>query len=611
MAEPDIWYNPFKQLRTGRVAYVLFGYRVGEIVVKLKPVCDDATYKLKKTNPLKAKKNRKGQQFTGPIMLLSALDCKPAYAPPTPDKDYPENEVAASRSRFCTQMPGGDPHRKAHFVSFAKTFIRLHWTETLRSEDVPTLSKFLKELANYPGGRKSALLSLRTQIWRTENKGKRATTSSKGFIKDEFYMEYKAPRAINSYTDESKTILAPLCHAIDKKTFKSRFFVKGSNPKEWPRRLEEVFGGSPVLGTDFTSFESHHFGAFSEAVTYWILHMCRTIPHCKPLKDLVCLMMNMRNKCSFKHTTVEVDQRLMSGALWTSSANGMLNLLINAYLAADATGRRDVVDMAGWANTQLRAVFEGDDGLAADIGQSEMTINELGLRLKFEKQANYAEAGFCGIVCERGRDGVLKDPTDVLSKFFWLPARYHSWPERSKKCLMRAKALSYKYTFGNTPIVGAMCDWVLRQTANHVANYQAVQDGYHNTVCSKTLDNIWRTRTEVSVESRVLVEKRFGIPHQAQRILEQIFENSRQDHCYIPTDFAGTLAMARNREIYCLPLGQEFKPPTAQGEALEQLLECNPLRESCQPSPLQRVKYPNTVLEPFFKWCSDSPWSYC
>lgn len=611
MAEPNYWDDPFKQLRTGKVAYVLFGYRVGEVVLKLKPVCFDATYKLKRANPLRAKNKRKGQQFTGPIMLLSASDCKPAYAPPTPDKDYAQNEIAASRSRFCTEMPAGNPLRRAHFVLFAKTFIRLHWTETLRSDDVPTLSKFLKELANYPGGRKSALLALRTQIWRTENKGKRATTSSKGFIKDEFYKEYKAPRAINSYTDESKTILAPLCHAIDKKTFKSRFFVKGSNPREWPRKLEEVFGGSPVVGTDFTSFESHHFGEFSEVITFWILHMCRTIPHCKPLKDLVCVMMNMRNKCSFKHTTVEVDQRLMSGALWTSSANGMLNLMINAYLAADATGRRDAVDMASWANSHLRAVFEGDDGLAVDLGQSTQTIDELGLRLKFEKQANYAEAGFCGIVCQRGRDGVLKDPTDVLSKFFWMPSRYHTWSEKRQKCLMRAKALSYKYTFGNTPIVGAMCDWVLRQTANHVANYQAVQDGYHTIADQKAFDNAWRERTVVSIESRVLVETRFGIPHQAQRILEQIFEQSRQDLCYIPTEFVGTTHMARNREIYCLPVGQELKPPQPQGEALVQLIECHPFKENVLPSALKHVIYPNTVLEPFFRWSHDSAWSYC
>ena len=62
--------------------------------------------------------------------------------------------------------------------------------------------------------------------------------------------------------------------------------------------------------------------------------MVRCLPGAKVLKDLVCYLMGARNECSFKHVHASVDERLMSGALWTSSANGMLNLLLSSYISA-------------------------------------------------------------------------------------------------------------------------------------------------------------------------------------------------------------------------------------------------------------------------------------
>lgn len=567
----------FKLIRAiPHLTWCVLGYRVGDVKIKLKKPCADVEYYLK--TKYKHTRERKPMLVCGPMMAFDERDLKPCLALPIPDNNFCFNEVAATISRFATEMPDPKPDRAMHFYSYAKSFIMKNWNETVLDEDIPSLATFLREMANYSGSRVKNLLKLRSTLMRTCNSGNRKTTKCKGFIKHETYPEYKAPRAINSYTDESKTLLAPLCHAIDKKTFKSKFFVKGSNPKTWPERLENLFGGEPVVGTDFTAFESHHRGVFAKAVRFWMLHMVRKVSGNKPLKDLIALMTSMRNECAFKHTIVEVDERLMSGAMWTSSANGVLNLLINSYLAADAVGLVNPDEMADWSVRDFKAVFEGDDGLAMEYGQKDSTIEELGLVLKLERQMNYSRAGFCGIVCERGRPDVLKDPRDVVAKFFWLPPKYGTWRRSKQMGLLRAKALSYKYTFGNSPIIGEMCDWVLRETSGHCENWDAVHDGYHMQLDASQMLEARKSNINVTWESRVLVEERFGISVQAQMLIESAFLNAKGKTCLLPAVLLENDILRLNKEKYCLESPSMYIETQPEGECLEQLIACYPLR---------------------------------
>lgn len=443
-------------------------------------------------------------------------------------------------------MPQGDLQEQIMFMKYAKAFIKKAWRpeDTVRTEDVVNFRTFLEKYSNYPGPRKRALLELRESLNICHTKGKKDVAACKGFIKFECYDEPKAPRAINSPSDESKTILAALCHAVDKKTFAKKWFVKGSNPKTWPTRLEDTFGGSPVVGTDFTSFEAHHAGFFASIVKFWWLHMVRQLPGAKALKDLVSYLLSARNECSFKHVHASVDERLMSGALWTSSANGMLNLLLCSYLSARAVNPLAGPDqLAAWAVTDFKGFCEGDDGICLDVGQDELLAQRLGLRLKWEHAPDYSKAGFCGIVCQRGKHGVLKDPISVIRKFFTLEAKTDQMRPTKQSGLMRAKALSYKYTFGNCPVIGHMCDWVLRITKGVTIDIKAVRDVYERDRILEALEaKAWREATVIDIESRELVESRFGMTIEQQVQLEKVFSECTTSECHF--DLSGFMKPA-------------------------------------------------------------------
>lgn len=591
---------------------MVFGYRIGEVPLKIKRPDASLGFYLKASSLIR-RKRRGPMLHTANFQIQDRQTGLPSFVPLIPDNDDPHNEVAAVISRFGTIMPDIDIVEQRKFEQYYKFFIQYNWTELVEPSEIPTLVKFLRDLANYPSTRSENLLKLRESLHITQNRGGRATCSSKGFIKHETYSEFKAPRAINSYTDESKTILAPLCHAIDKKTFKSKFFVKGTNPKTWPERLEGLFAGLPVVGTDFTAFESHHSGVYSRAIKFWMLHMIRKVPNNRPLKELISLMTSMRNRCALKHLKVEVDERLMSGALWTSSANGVLNLLLNSYLAADAAGLTDPQLMAQWAVTKFRGIFEGDDGLSVDYGQKDTTIARMGLILKLERQQDYSKAGFCGIVCERGKPDVLKDPIDVMTKFFWLPPKYHTWKETKKMGLMRAKALSYKHIFGNSPIIGELCDWILRETKDKRAIWDGVRDGYHSALSKEEARTAWKAEINVSVEARCLIESRFNVPHQFQLMYEDNFRRAVGPVCLQDSDPHTSKEKEMNRSLYFRRDAGSFHPPAATGATWDQLVDCFPYKRGnyCYFLMHENATYDhNYVLEPLLQANFDGPNTY-
>lgn len=460
-------------------------------------------------------------------MYICSEDQKPYLAPVCPDLNWPANELAGTTSRVGTKMDNFDKQTMRQFVEYAKLFILREWPDGVDPGSVPGFEKWINELTNYQGGRKRGLFHLRMSLETTNVSGRDNVVACKGFIKRENYPSYKAPRLINSPSDISKVLIGDLCHAIDKKTFSSKFFVKGSNPRTWPEKLESLFGGAAVCATDFTACESHHRGPISEVIKFWMMHMVRRIPHYKVAKDLIHYLVDCRNICVFPNSKVGIDQRLMSGAMWTSSANGMFNLLINSFLAAKAakpTG--DLPELVHWARHSMLAVFEGDDGLVRDYGQSEDLMKTLGLKLKLERFSDYGQAGFCGIVCQRGDKDVAKDPYEVLKSFFFLPPKYGALSEKKRLGLLRAKAMSYKYTFGGCPIIGAMCDWVLYETRSFSSNYDAVSDGWKRSLTHQE-ERECRVEVEPSLASRDTCEKKFSISLHVQRVLEDLFKGSR------------------------------------------------------------------------------------
>lgn len=419
------------------------------------------------------------------------------------------NAIGACIHRFGREMKPFDEDTQADFEGFSKHLIETILTPLTQRE----LYTFDEWLANtsYSGKRKDAL----RELWR-EPKFDSTVLESKAFGKWEVYDEMKQMRAINSPSDQSKAILGPLIYSSDKATFKAKYFVKGSDPRTWPQKLRAAFGGRPVVETDFSSFESHHRGCFARVVRHWLHHMTSGVATELQVQLIDELVLGV-NRSVFKNITASIPECLMSGAMWTSSANGILNLCIMGYLAARTrVPDGDHAELVEWFKSSFNGFVEGDDGICEDVGVEDDLILRLGVDLAFDRHDNFCQANFCGITCPFEDGAIICDPLKVLRKFFLVPVQYMRSSERTLKSLIRAKAMSYITLYRDCPIIGELAHRVLYLTRGYKAN-DALINKYSvmNVLCEDV-----HTPPNVAVSTRILMQEKFGISVERQLTIE-------------------------------------------------------------------------------------------
>lgn len=447
--------------------------------------------------------------------------------PRQPDPYSLDNVLAAVQCRVCTEMPDGRADVMRRFEEFAKAFIMDNY-HSLNPSQLPSFTDWL-------GGSKYNT-KIRSEF-RTLREGLQYCSRKLGvvkcFLKREVYDVYKPARAICSPSDLSKTILGPIFHAVDHVLFSSRYFIKGSDPKFWPRRLLQMFSTFPVFESDHTSMEAVHKKTFAKIFRFFVQHVLRGsgIGNCERrlIDKLIMGVHDMR----FKDVSVQCEQRLMSGSVWTSSQNGLINLLVLLYLYTETRyGALPPRDLARLAR-DAPVLVEGDDGLVSALpGLDEPNrLASLGVKLNMIPHHNFGDAKFCGITCDLSTLQVIKDPKKVLRNFFYLDAKYLKWRHAKLMGLLRAKALSYKYLFGNAPIIGPMMDWVLYETRNYTSCMQSEIDNswiynfVKEAVANQGFD--FRVKAHVDDAARQLVEEKYGISIFDQLRIEASFKGPR------------------------------------------------------------------------------------
>lgn len=441
----------------------------------------------------------------------------PRIGPIVPDPTDVRNQLAAIFHRFACEMPD-------HETPFANEF-REHVAAMLRhmrpvdDSDVLSLKAWLKRCP-YSRKRKLQLIDELDKLAQLTSK----QVGNSSFIKDESYDQSeekdKAPRAINSYLDITKVMLGPLVHALDKATFKygnnhGRFFVKGTSPREWPRMLDELFGNRPCVSSDFSSFEAHHTGLFAEVTQMWVKHMLSGTSFITQ-RDLMLQMMSQFNVCEFSAVQATVRERLMSGALWTSSSNGFLNLMIMSFFTKIATG---------WSSDEvyanMRGRVEGDDGIFEDCGVSKIDPAILGCVMDLTPHVTVRHADFCSMITTE--DGAcLTDPLRVLQKFAVLPAALVDASERTKNDYLVGKARSYKHTFPGCPVIVPWAESIIARypgaqplrTSHHLSIYEKAR------LLSALDDEDNSGPTVITAAARELMQDRFGLSIATQKRLE-------------------------------------------------------------------------------------------
>jgi hypothetical protein len=437
-------------------------------------------------------------------------------------------------------MDPGDPHFVADITRFAKKFIKRKLPQ-ITDLEVEDFEDWINN-SNYPGPRRRYLLQLLREIKRIDSD----VTDVEGFLKFEGYMKPKQARGINSYTDLSKCLLGRLIKAVDKKWFSLPYFVKGSNPRSWPDELFKRFGLGSVLTTDFTSFEAHHRDKFAEIIAFAFEHTLEKITGFRYLKLMIKALVLGKNKIKFPICDILVLQRLMSGALWTSSANGLLNLIIMMYLYLKSKYPQvDGADLIDFIE-EFVGLVEGDDGICANTGMDDDLPSKISVILKWERHENYSTAGFCSIYCGVGSAFVVKDPLKILSSVGVHPMKYHGLRKSKLDALDRCWALSHAYAFPGCPILSSVCRWILDNTRTVDVSCillkldSRVHDHY---IAGRQLMRQTRTPSDhygdlfvpVTDESRDVVSRVFDFDHALQLEIEKAF-NTTERVVYVDLD---------------------------------------------------------------------------
>lgn len=382
-------------------------------------------------------------------------------------------------------------------------------------------------------------------------------------------MEPKHVRGINSPDESQKGIIGPFFKSAEKSLYEHEACVaKHTDPRQMPSILKEKFGDRPVIETDFSSFEAHHKGRCARIVRHCYHHVLRSvkIPAVHRMLDNI---FEIQNQMSTKHFDAYIDQRLMSGVMCTSSANGILDMCVMAFLYYKAR-QADYKDMEEAANSifhNFPGVIEGDDGMCFDVGQDPELAARLGFKLKLSRHKSFNEASFCGNKCPANSNTLIKDPRAVVAKLTFLESKYQCLKTTKQLALVRAKALSYYYQYKDVPIVGPLCNAILTRTKDICIDPSSTELSYMDrkriewAMKSRVNDrHFWHQKPEITPETRLYVHEMYGISCAEQEYLE---DTMLADPAFIDvrmTDHVKPL-MVTHGMLYCKAEDETFIRP--------------------------------------------------
>jgi hypothetical protein len=437
--------------------------------------------------------------------------------PFVPDPGLTENVLLSVMSRVGRKMPESDEQEASSFVSFCRCF---NQDKIVPPVDFGTFEEWLSG-TSYGGPRKRALRDLRAKVSKLEEEYRKCQC----FGKDEGYLEPKQLRPICSLTDDYKALLGQYVKKCDDTLFKLKYFVKHTNPRDWPELLRSTFKDENVMETDFSSFESHHYGFRAIVVREWLQHSLQNAPEW--VRHFVGVLTGQVNTLRFKDVTCWVDERLMSGALWTSSANGYLNLMLMSYIIL----KSKYPELSGAALygkfAEFVGLIEGDDGLTVSTSIDEKLIDKLGLKLKFEHHERYHMASFCGVVCDPDESAIVADPLKVLMNFFRLKHCYARSQKKVRMALYRAKALSYLCNYKNAPIIGPLAYEMCLKTKDFDARaaIDKLEERHAGFARLALSEKAYLDAPKITMKSRIVVERHFGFSVQEQLSIEEAIQS--------------------------------------------------------------------------------------
>jgi len=442
-------------------------------------------------------------------------------------------------------MPQYDNATAKRFSQFARLLISRAF-KPLTVSQLKSTEEWLS-VANYSSARKAQFWAMRQWSSMLGPKDLEADSFGKG----ESYDEMKNARPINSYSDKFKAEFGAYCHSIDKVIFSHPAFVKQISIDERPRKLYDLFGDRPVMAGDYTSFEAHHHGVFAE-LDYWVqCYLAQDLPRAQEYLGALKELMLGTNTCKFDRVTVSVDQRLMSGAFWTSSSNTLLNLCLSLFLAAETRmPRSPVAELVRFAEG-VAIVVEGDDSLSDDYPIEQDLLDKLGVRLKFARFPNFGPASFCGIKVDVNSMQNMTDPRKVLVELGAFDPWWAGATNKKLLELLKCKGLSILACYPACPIVTEIGLYALRVTNNVSASKAVRHVSAYKESMFKTRWYDLVTASDITPQTRATFHSYFGIDVSRQLEIEETLRRCNDIYLpFIDLDFPSAWHEYASR--YCL-----------------------------------------------------------
>ena len=450
------------------------------------------------------------QTSMGPVLIGAAL--------PHPDPQEPLTMIAGVEKRFAIDPPPNDDKMLDRLGDFVTKWVSLHLTPLSPTSDTSQETWYASTM--YPLWRKQELREAYADM---DPRKLDQYLFNNSFQKDEVYPEYKYPRAINSRSDKYKTIVGPIFKLIEKELFKLPWFIKKIPVKDRPKYLFEHLyrDGAKYYATDYTAFEANFRKKVMEKCEMILYrYMTQYLPEGSEWMVHVERGLLGRNHCRFKNFFVDVDATRMSGEMCTSLGNSFSNLMFMLFMCHEKG--MDIEKIAG--------AVEGDDGLFVGEGEfpNEQDFAKLGLMLKMEEHEDLSTASFCGMVFDVEDLVNVTDPYEVLATFGWTSGRY----ARSKKAklltLLRAKSLSLAYQYPGCPILAELARYGMRMTRSYDVRSLLEKDRTMSMWDREQLLEALQhpiLNTPVSMRTRLLVERKYGITVETQLRLEEVLRN--------------------------------------------------------------------------------------
>jgi len=343
------------------------------------------------------------------------------------------------------------------------------------------------------------------------------------FMKDEWYLEPKAPRGIYARVDEFKCQFGPYVSVMERELFKMPSFIKyvpvNDRPKYIYNRLYRP--GAKYYVTDFSSFEAQfttRLMMICEDVLYEKM-LCKlpTYDNFRSMKDII----NGENKIVNKYFTMRLRGTRMSGEMNTSLGNGFSNLMFMKFMCKRA------------GCIGVKGVVEGDDGLFVMEGEPPppTEFEKLGLVVKAVCVPSLETASFCGIIFDLDDKIPLTNPYKTLATTPW----HHGLSCKTRRsklyALLRCKALSIYHQYNGHPV---LTNYSLNLIKLTMPYKKAAEDlalsapkYLHSYDREKFLEYVTLKLPErkfPSMGSRLLVEEQFSMTVDEQLRLEKHFD---------------------------------------------------------------------------------------